>query len=406
MLNSSNYGQEKKSRRAFLKFVAGSPVLLPLWASWVQSTRKYAGLGDGVIAAPDQAVDIMDFEAVAKKVLDPAHWGYLATGTNEDETLRANLAGFSHFQLRPRRLVDVRRVDLTTSILGTTWSSPIVLAPTGHQRAFHPEGELATARGARAGNHLQILSTVTSTGVEDVIEARGAPIWYQLYASYSWEVTRALVDRAERAGCPAVCLTVDLLGGSNRETVKRFAKLDDRDCGSCHDQMGPGPMYDGLRLPESSNYSRSLTWDFVKRLRDYTSMKVLIKGIVTGEDASLAVENGVDGVIVSNHGGRAEASGRSTIESLPDVVEAVGGRIAVLVDGGFRHGTDIFKALALGAKAVAVGRPYLWGLASFGRPGVEAVLEILRGELEMVMRQMGATSIAGIHSASVMRRPA
>lgn len=403
MMNEIRPAPPWASRRAFLKFLAGSPALLPLWALSAQSTREYAGLGDGLITAPDQAIDIMDFEAVAKSALPPAHWGYLATGTNDDETLRANLEGFSHFQLRPRRLVDMRRVDLTTDILGTKWPSPIVLAPTGHQRAFHPEGELATARGARAGNHLQILSTVASTGVEKVIEARGVPVWYQLYAGYSWEVTRALVDRAEKAGCPAVCLTVDLLGGSNRETVKRFAKLDSRDCGSCHDPMGPGPMYDGLSLPESNDYSKSLTWDFVKRLRDHTSMKLLIKGIVTGEDTALAVEHGVDGVIVSNHGGRAEASGRSTIESLPEVVDAAGGRIAVLVDGGFRHGTDIFKALALGANAVAVGRPYLWGLASFGERGVEAVLGILRSELEMVMRQMGATSIGGILRASVMR---
>jgi 4-hydroxymandelate oxidase len=391
-----------ESRRAFLKFLASSPVFAPFW---LQSTRQYAGRGDRLITSPEDAIDVLDFEPLAKRELDPAHWGYLATGTDDDGTIRANLEGFSRFQLRPRRLVDIRRVDMSTEILGAKWSSPVVLAPTGHQRAFHPDGELAVARGARQGNHLQILSTVASTAVEDVTEARGAPIWYQLYAGYSWEVTRALVDRAERAGCPAVCLTVDLLGGSNRETAKRFAMLDSRDCAACHDGIGLGPMYDGLELPASNDYSAGLTWDFVKRLRDHTSMRLLIKGIVTREDAGLAVANGVDGVIVSNHGGRAEASGRSTIESLPEVLEAAGGKIAVLVDGGFRRGADVFKALALGADAVAIGRPYLWGLASFGQGGVEAVLAILRRELEMVMKQMGATSIAEIRKSSVTRRP-
>ncbi|MGH9321150.1 MAG: alpha-hydroxy acid oxidase [Vicinamibacteria bacterium] len=400
----------QNSRRALLKFLAQSPALalagLPLS---LQSSRDFAGRGDGLISSPEEALSVFDFEARAQKELDPAHWGYLATGTDDDGTIRANRDGFSRFQLRPRRLVDVRQIDTTTEVLGTKWLTPIVLAPTGHQRAFHPEGEVATARGARAGNHLQILSTVTSTGVEEVIEARGAPIWYQLYADYDWETTRALVKRAERAGCPAVALTVDLQGGSNRETVKRFAMLDDRDCSACHpkafsDWLRTKPMYDGLEVAQPTNYEESLTWDFVHKLQDTTTMKVLVKGIVTGEDTLLAVENGIDGVIVSNHGGRAENSSRGTIECLPEVVEAASGRLAVLVDGGFRRGTDIFKALALGADAVCVGRPYLWGLASFGQGGVEAVLDILRKELVMVMKQMGTTSIAKIERSSIVDR--
>jgi isopentenyl diphosphate isomerase/L-lactate dehydrogenase-like FMN-dependent dehydrogenase len=363
-----------------------------------------------LIASPEEALNVFDFEARAQKELDPAHWGYLATGTDDDGTLRANREGFSRFALRPRRLRDVREIDTRVEILGQKWSSPIVLAPTGHQRAFHPDGELATARGARPGNHLQMLSTVTSTGVEDVIEARGAPIWFQLYASYDWETSRALVKRAERAGCTAVALTVDLQGGSNRETVKRFAMRDARECSACHPEQAEfnrsRPMYAGLPVPESSSYQESLTWEFVQRLKDFTTMKVLVKGIVTAEDTLLAVENGIDGVIVSNHGGRAENSTRGTIECLPEVVEAAAGRIAVLVDGGFRRGTDIFKALALGADAVAVGRPYLWGLASFGEKGVGSVLEILRKELVMVMKQMGTTSLAEIGRSSIVDREA
>jgi isopentenyl diphosphate isomerase/L-lactate dehydrogenase-like FMN-dependent dehydrogenase len=397
-----------ESRRLFLKFLAGSPALaalggVPLFAS-AQSTKKYAGLGDGVISNPKDAINVFDFEAAAKAELPPAHWGYLATGTDDDVNVRANVDGFSKFQLRARRLVDIRNIDMSTSIFGESWPTPIGIAPTGRNGAFHPEAEVAVARAARAGDHLQILSTVASSAVEDVNAARGRPVWFQLYASYSWDITKAIVQRAERAGCPALAWTVDLLGGSNRETVKRFAKLDDRECSACHPAKSTdlNPMFDGLDVRDDGDYSESHTWDFVARLREITKMKLLVKGIVTAEDAALAVEHGLDGIIVSNHGGRAEASGRSTIECLPEIVDAVNGRIAVLVDGGFRRGTDFFKALALGADAVCIGRPYLWGLASFGQAGVEAVLSILRAELEMVMKQMGATTLAEVRRAKVI----
>ena len=385
-----------EERRRFLRYLAASPALiLP------QSTRRYAGLGDGPITDPEQAIDVFDFEVVAEKTLPPAHWGYLSTGTDDDNTIRANREGFKRFQLRPRRLIDVRKIDMSTTLFGETWPSPIAISPTGRNQAFHPEGELAVARAARAKNHLEMLSTVASTGVEDVIEARGAPIWYQLYARYTWDITEALVKRAEAAGCTAIVLTVDLQGGSNRQTNKRLAKLDERECTLCHepvfeDYIRTKPMFDGLDVPRAGDYGRSLTWDWVRRLRDITSVKLLIKGIVRGDDAALAVEHGIDGVIVSNHGGRAEASGRSTIACLPEVVEAVQGRMAVLIDGGFRHGADFFKALALGADAVCIGRPYLWGLASFGQAGVEAVLTMLRAELAMVMRQAGTVRIDAI----------
>ena len=221
-------------------------------------------------------------------------------------------------------------------------------------------------------------------------------------------MTERLLSRAERAGCPAVVLTVDLPVISHRETARRFARLDSRDCSVCHEE-GPTyfrlrskPMFDGLDTRALTDLDApSLTWDFIRRLKDHTDMKVLIKGIVTREDAALAVTHGADGLIVSNHGGRAEESGFATIESLPEVVEAVRGRIPVLVDSGFRRGTDIFKALALGASAVAVGRPYIWGLASFGQEGVEMVLTILRKELELAMRLAGATSIYGIDRSFV-----
>jgi 4-hydroxymandelate oxidase len=394
-----------ESRRQFLKYIAASPLL-----AYPQSTRRYAGLGDGLIESPEHALDVFDFRAVAESVLPSAHWGYLQTSIDDDATLRRNREGFTAHQLRPRRLIDVRHIDMSTEIFGKKWPTPIVIAPTGSNQAFHPEGALAVARAARAKNHLQMLSTVANTPIEDINEARGEPVWYQLYPRYDWNVTLKMVKRAEAAGCPAVALTVDNTMGSNRETVKRFSKLDNRECLACHsadfkEALRAKPMYDGLEIPESNDYSRSVDWEFVRRLRDATSMKVLIKGIVRGDDAALAVENGVDGIVVSNHGARAVATDRSTIECLPEVVEAVQGRILVLVDSGFRRGTDFFKALALGADAVLIGRPYLWGLAAFGQQGVEAVLDMLRKELELVMRQAGTTTIAQIDPSYLAKKP-
>jgi len=364
--------------------------------------------GEKAIRSPEDAFSVFDFERVARESLPPAHWGYLATGVDGDVTLRANRAGFAKFPIRSRRLVNVKDVDTSVELFGKRWETPIVLQPVGSQRAFHPDGELAVARAAKSRDHLQILSTMTTVSVEDVTEARGAPIWYQLYPTASWDVTKGLLSRAERAGCPAVVLTVDLPVISHRETAERLARMDSRDCSVCHEdgpiyfRLGRKPMFDGLDVKSLTDLdASSLTWSFIDRLKDATDMKVLIKGIVTREDAALAVEHGADGLIVSNHGGRADESGLATIESLPEVVDAISGRIPVLVDSGFRRGTDIFKALALGANAVGVGRPYIWGLASFGQEGVEMVLTILRRELELAMRLAGATSIERLDRAFV-----
>lgn len=373
-----------------MRYLAGSPLLaLPQ---------------RGPISNPADALNVFDFDEVAKAVLPKAHYGYLATGVDDDRTLRANSEAFQRYQIRMRRLVDVSAVDASIELMGARWDTPIVLCPVGSQRAFHVDGEIAVAKAARAKGHLQILSTTTTSSVEEVSEARGAPIWYQLYPTEDWTITRSLLKRAEAAGCPVVALTVDLYGGSNRETLERFRMLDDRDCDVCHEPdsgyqgyIRNKPMFEGLDISAAkSNSPADLTWDFVDRLKDATSMKLFLKGIVTGEDASLALEHGVEGLVVSNHGGRAEESGRSTIECLPEIAAAVGGRIPIVIDGGFRRGTDVFKALALGADAVGIGRPYLWGLAAFGQAGVEAVLTILRNELEMVMRQAGTKTVAQI----------
>ncbi|HUQ73084.1 MAG TPA: alpha-hydroxy acid oxidase, partial [Burkholderiales bacterium] len=298
----------------------------------------------------------------------------------------------------------------SVDILGTRYPSPIIVAPVGGQRSFHAEGEIATAKAARAGNHAMILSTATTSGVEDVTAARGAPVWYQLYATNKWEVAKAMVLRAEKAGCPVLAVTVDRSGGRNQETLFRLQATDTRDCSGCHDRsslqanMRRRSMYEGLDISGLRHtQSSAMTWDYLKRLRDTTKMKIVLKGILAHEDAVLAVQHGMDGIIVSNHGARSEDSGRSTIDALPEIVEAVKGRMPILVDSGFRRGTDIAKALCLGAQAVCIGRPYIWGLGAFGQPGVERVLELLRIELFAIMQQLGAPSIKQLVPAMVRR---
>jgi isopentenyl diphosphate isomerase/L-lactate dehydrogenase-like FMN-dependent dehydrogenase len=246
--------------------------------------------------------------------------------------------------------------------------------------------------------------------VEDVTAARGQPIWYQLYATNKWEVAKAFVTRAEKAGCLAVAVTVDRVGGRNQETLARLQRTDTRECSACHDRSSPEaerrrrPMYDGVDLSGLTNFqSSAMTWDFFKRLRDTTKMKIVIKGILAHEDAKLAADAGIDAIIVSNHGARSEDSGRSTIDALPEIIEAVGGRMPVLIDSGFRRGTDIAKALCMGAQGVCIGRPYIWGLGAFGQPGVERVLELLRIELRVIMQQIGAASIKHLTPAMVRR---
>ncbi|HTP31427.1 MAG TPA: alpha-hydroxy acid oxidase [Candidatus Acidoferrales bacterium] len=389
-----------EDRRRLLKFLAGSPLLASVPAeAWQEAA---------VLENPKDALNVMEFESAARKALPPAHYGYMATGVDDDFTLRANHEAYRRIQLRPRRLVDIREASMRTTLFGTDWESPIFICPCGYHRAFHPEGEVATARAARARKSLMLLSTVTTTPVEDVNREYGGAVWYQLYATSSWAITEKLVKRAEAAGCPVLVWTIDLMAGRNTETQTRLRRLDTRDCTSCHGPGGPGgaglrryPMFAGLDVTGVGLAAPALTWDTVERLKKLTTMKVVLKGIETREDAELACQHGADGIIVSNHGGRAEESGRATIECLPEVVEAARGRVPVMIDGGIRRGSDAFKALALGAKAVGIGRPYLWGLAAFGQPGIERVIEILRTELSLVMRQCGTRSIQEITRASV-----
>ena len=404
------------SRRRFLQFLAASPLLagsdLAAWAAetpsrlpdpMVWSPRAL----DKLIASPKDAINVFDFEPVMAKNVPPAHFGYMASGIDDEVTLRANREGFLKFQIRPRRMVDVSKVDMSVDFLGMKFDSPIIVAPTGGHRGYHADGESGVARAAKTGDHLQILSTQATTSIKDTIAARGKPIWFQLYATNKFEVARHHVQSAEAQGATTVAITVDRSGGRNQETLFRLMKNDTRDCKQCHDNSSltaaqrSKPIYEGADLSGLTNIqSSAMSWDYAKRIRDATKMKVVLKGILAWEDAKIAAENGFDGIIVSNHGGRSDEAGRSTIESLQEIIE-VSGSMPVFIDSGFRRGTDIAKALAMGARGVAIGRPYLWGLGAFGQAGVERVLELLRLELRAAMQQAGAPSIKQLVPAMV-----
>jgi isopentenyl diphosphate isomerase/L-lactate dehydrogenase-like FMN-dependent dehydrogenase len=417
---------DRDTRRALLKYLAASPLLAALGsaacADGEDGGEREVAAGMGTLGEPDQelgeivaqaddALDVFDMRATAKDLMPPAHYGYIATGVDGDATLRANRTAFDHWDIRDRRLVGVDGIDMSTTILGAQMDSPIIIAPTGSQKGFHEDGELATARAAKAQKHLMMLSTVTTTSVEDVTAARGEPVWYQLYATSKWEITERLIARAEAAGSPVLVLTTDLPVSSNRLSLARFIRRDRRDCAECHTTDLSGspdrtfarkPMFDGLDVEGAWN-TPGMDWAFVDRLKKATKLKVLVKGITTADDAQRCIAHGADGIVVSNHGGRAAESGRGAIDCLPEITRVVRKQVPVIFDSGIRRGTDVFKALALGADAVGIGRPYLWALGAFGQPGVERVLRLLRAELQTVMALSGTRTLADIDREAVIR---
>jgi isopentenyl diphosphate isomerase/L-lactate dehydrogenase-like FMN-dependent dehydrogenase len=402
------------ARREFLKFVAASPYVAA--AGGIGAFLRLPGAAAQTASAPAadliadaaSALNVFDFEEVAHRKVSQAHWAYMASGVDDDATLRANREIFKHVQLRPRRLHDATLVDTRVDLFGTTYNSPIFLCPTGGERSFFTDGEVAVARAAKARGTLQCLSTMTSTGIEDVNKALGRPVWYQLYAPSKWEACEQLLRRVEAAGSSVVLLTVDNTTGRNSETFRRMRPRDLSGCVSCHGPgEPPGPvgdraMFKGINMAGVRAPDPAMDWAFVDRLRKFWRGKLVIKGIDTHEDARMAIEHGFDAILVSNHGGRATETLRSTLEALPEVVGEAGNRVPVFVDGGFRRGTDVFKALALGAKAVGVGRPFLWGLGAFGQAGVDRVIEILQGELKLVMGNCGTRTVADINRSYVV----
>jgi isopentenyl diphosphate isomerase/L-lactate dehydrogenase-like FMN-dependent dehydrogenase len=397
------------SRRNFAKFLLASPLLLQSKQLLAAATEQPLAVVRELIEHAADAIDIFDFEAVAANRLSEAHYTYLSMGVQHEVTLRANSSAFDNVKLQPRRLVgSVKDVDLSTELFGEKLSHPIILSPVGSQGAFHPEAELASARAAEQTDSLQILSGESSKSLQDVTDARGAPVWSQMYTTNVWMHTSSLIEKAEEAGSPTLVLTVDVTAttfGQNRDRLRRFDRNNNPQCQACHETSTAesivGAVVDagdavGLNLWRTFENLMILDWEYVDRIREATNMNLVLKGIMSAQDARLAIEHGVDGIIVSNHGGRGTDTGLSTIEVLPSIVDEVKGEIPVLIDSGFRRGTDIFKALALGADAICVGRPYVWGLASFGQEGVEAALVMLKSELDLTMRGMGTPNLGSI----------
>ena len=400
-----------RTRRALLGALTVLPAIYSrVWAaenaaSPSQVFRKEAD----PITSADQVLNVMDFEPLARTALPPAHFAYIATGADDDRTVAHNHDAYAHYEIRSRRFNDISHIDTTTSVFGARWTSPLYLSAVSAQRAFHADAELGSARAAKSRSTQMMLSTGTSMPHEAVRDARGAPVWQQLYATDDWKVAAAVVRRAEDAGSPAIALTVDGRGARNNETLSRAIRVDNRPCTSCHvnnshDIWRRSSLYKGLDVSKVTELApMDLTPAYLDRLRAAVKGKLIIKGIMTGEDAAIAIEHGADAVVISNHGGRNEETLRAPIDCLPEVAAAVRGRVPILIDGGIRRGTDIFKALALGATAVGIGRPQVWGLAAFGQSGVEAVIDILNRELQTMMRHAGTPTIANITSASVVR---
>ncbi len=333
-----------------------------------------------------EPVNVFDYETLAQARLEPNVWSYYSSGSDDEVTLRANRTAFERIRLRPRMLVDVSTCDMRTTVLGTPLSMPILLAPTAFHGLAHPEGECATARAAGKANTLMVASTSSTRSLEDIAREASGPLWFQLYFS-DRKSSEELVHRAEAAGYRAIVITVDAPRWGHKERAIRS----------------------GFSIPAKANFTDqdaakeniSLTWASLVWLRSLTSLPLVLKGIFTSEDAILAVKHGMDGIIVSNHGGRQLDGVSASIEVLPEVVKAVDGRCEVYLDGGIRRGTDILKALALGARAVLVGRPILWGLAVSGAEGVSHVLEILRSELALAMVLAGRPTLDDVDRSLV-----
>jgi 4-hydroxymandelate oxidase len=323
--------------------------------------------------------------------MTPMAYEYVASGAADEHTVRWNRDAFDRIRLRPRVLRDVASVDPRVTLFGREHALPILLAPTAYQRVLHPDGELATARGAAAAGITWIVSVGTTTPLPEIVAVAASPLWFQLYFQSDRAFTRDLVQQVEASGCEVLCLTVDspILGPRNRQARARFALPPG---------MSTPHLYDiGLRKQAVMDPRRvTATWQDVEWLRGFTTLPLVIKGILDGGDASRSVQAGAAGIVVSNHGGRNLDTAVAAIDALPEVVEHVNGRVPVLVDGGIRRGTDVIKALALGAAAVLIGRPYCYALSVAGSEGVRRVVEILRSELEAAMMLSGLPAIKDI----------
>lgn len=357
----------------------------------------------------ESLLTIDDFERAAAAVLPKMAYDYYRSGADEQRTLRANRRAFRRWEIWYRVMVDVSRRDLRTTVLGADLSFPIVVAPTAYHRMAHPGGEIASARAAAAAGTVFVMSTLATTTLEEVAAASTAPKWFQLYVHKDRGFTQALLERAENAGFQAILLTVDapILGRRLADERNGFALPEGLTMANLVGTAPPSATAEersALAKYVAARHDAALTWSDLAWLRGLTKLPIVLKGVVRGDDAARAVEHGAAGVVVSNHGARQLDGSPATIDALPGVVEAVAGRCPVLMDGGVRWGTDALKAIALGAAAVLVGRPILWGLAVGGQEGAERVLEVLRGELQAAMALAGCACVGDIDRDLVRRR--
>jgi 4-hydroxymandelate oxidase len=364
---------------------------------------EHVEMDDASALSALSALNVGELEDLARAKLPVAAFDYYASGSHDEVTLRANVAAFAKLALHYRVLVDVSARDTRTTVLGQPVSMPVLVAPTAFHKMAHADGEIGTARAAAAAGTVMILSSLSNTAVEEVVaasDAAGGSVWFQLYVYKDRKATEAVVARAEAAGCKALVLTVDapLLGTRERDVKNRFCLPE----GLAVKNMVPAG-YGVLRQPTADSglaayvaelLDPSLSWKDLAWLRSITRLPVLVKGIVRADDARRAAEHGASGVVVSNHGGRQLDTSPATIDVLASVADAIGGRCEIFIDGGVRRGTDVVKAIALGARAVLIGRPVLWGLSTGGQRGVEHVLEIFRKEIDLAMALCGCASVS------------
>ncbi len=356
-------------------------------------------------------VNISEFEGLARERMTQQAFDYVSGGADDEVSLRENRTAFERLALLPRVLIDVSSVDTSTLVLNQNISFPVMLAPTAFQTLAHTDGELATARSTAAAGTIMIVSTMASHRLEDVAAAAPGPKWFQLYCHKERSVTQELVTRAATNGYQAICVTVDVprLGRRERDFRNQFTLPSDVVPGNFEGVAGladidPSEYGSHLTAHIASLLDDSLTWDDISWLKSITSLPLILKGILTSKDAKLAADAGVAGIVVSNHGGRQLDGVVTAIDVLPDIVSAVGDRVEVLMDGGIRRGTDVVKALALGARAVLLGRPYLWGLAADGEAGVTKVLQMLHDEVELALALCGCPNVAAVSSELVRYR--
>ncbi len=418
----SNLTEREKNRRLFLKYLAASP-LLGMGAKgalaatgaelqerpadpyiWFPSDPNY------VPEKPEDTLDLFEMESACHKKVPPAHFASVSSAADDDGGQIANRRAIANVALRGHRARDVSHVDTSIELFGAKYTFPFFLCPTGVEKSFDPEGVIAALRASGRHNVGQILSTVASATVADANKARNStPVMHQLYHGVlspvgNFEVTKAVMQRAEREGAKVVCVTVD--GPSSRKTmqVERARRADTRLCAQCHEIRDPKRPKNVGRAAEPPQFSEipkelqaqkpadPLTWELIKRLRDNTKMNMFLKGIMNPQDAAMCVKYGY-GVYISNHGGRNEDTTAGTLSALPDIVSVVKGKVPIFIDGGFRRGMDIVKALAMGATMVGFGRPWLWGLGAFGEAGVDRVIQIVKAEVVAAMQQVGAANL-------------